>query len=48
MKRALYAGGIIILAFLLALLLKINPIDCLVTMIAFWVLLDRLEKEDEK
>ena len=48
MKRALYAGGIIILAILLALLLKINHIDFLVTMIAFWVLLDRLEKEDEK
>ena len=48
MKKDLYAGGMIILVILLAFLLKINYIDCLVTMIAFWVLLGRLEKEDKK
>ena len=48
MKKDLYAGGLILLVILLAFLLKINYIDCLVLMIAFWVLLDRLEKEDEK
>lgn len=48
MKKALYAGGLILLVILLAFLLKINYIDCLVAMIAFWVLLGRLEKEDEK
>lgn len=48
MKKALYAGGTIIIIALLAFLLNINHIDCLVTMIAFLVLLDRLEKEDEK
>jgi len=48
MKKTLYAGGIIILVILLTLLLKINYVDVLVTLIAYWVLLDRLEKEDEK
>lgn len=48
MKKTLYAGGMILLVILLAFLLKINYIDCLVTMIAFWVLLGRLENEDEK
>lgn len=48
MKNVLCAGGLILLIILLAFLLKINYIDCLVTMIAFWVLLGRLEKEDEQ
>lgn len=48
MKNVLCAGGLILLITLLAFLLKINYIDCLVTMIAFWMLLDRLEKEDEQ
>lgn len=48
MKKALYAGGIIILVILLTLLLKINYVDILVTMTAYWVLLGRFEKEDEK
>lgn len=48
MKKGLYAGGLILLVILLAFLLKINYIDCLVTMIAFWVLLGRLEKEEEE
>lgn len=48
MKKVLYAGGLILLVILLAFLLKINYIDCLVTMIAFWVLLGRLEKEEEE
>jgi len=35
MKKALHAGGMIFLVILLAFLLKMNYIDCLVTMIAF-------------
>lgn len=48
MKKVLYAGGLILLVILLTFLLKINYIDFLVTMIAFWVLLDRLENEEKK
>ena len=48
MKKVLCAGGLILIVILLAFLLKINYIDCLVTMIAFWVLLGRLEKEEKK
>ena len=48
MNKVLCAGGLIILIILLAFLLKINYIDCLVTMIAFWVLLGRLEKEEKE
>lgn len=48
MKKALIAGAFVLLIFLLALLLKMHPQDCLITMIAYWVFLDRLEKEDEK
>ena len=48
MKKALIAGAIILFISLLAALLKIRPTDCLITMIAYWVFLDRLEREDKK
>ena len=48
MKKVLCAGGLILLVILLSFLLNINYIDCLVTMIAFWVLLGRLEKEEDE
>lgn len=48
MKNALYAAGTVTLVILLAFLLKVNHIDCLVTLIAYCVLSDRLEKENER
>lgn len=48
MKSILLSGGTIALVFLLAFLLKINPHDLLITLIAIWVLSDRIEKEDEE
>lgn len=48
MKKALLAGGLCLLMCLLAVLLKVRPSDVMITMVAYWVLLDRLEKEDKK
>ena len=48
MKKAIIAGLLVLFVFLLAILLKIDPECALITMIAYWVLLDRLEREDEK
>ena len=44
----LLSGGIISLVFLLAFLLKMNPYDLLITLIAIWVLSEHIEKIDEK
>ena len=48
MKKAIIAGTFVLFVFLLAILLKIDTERVLITMIAYWVLLDRLEKEDRK
>lgn len=48
MKKALLAAGVCILSCLVAIIMKVRPSDVLTTMIAYWVLLDRLEKEDEE
>ena len=48
MKKAIIAGTFVLFVFLLAILLKIDPERALITMIAYWVFLDRLEREDEK
>ena len=48
MKKAIIAGLLVLVIFLVALLVKIDPHDALITMIAYWVFLDRLEREDEE
>ncbi len=47
MKKAIIAAVLVLLLFLLAILFKIDPERVLVTMIAYWVFLDRLESEDK-
>jgi len=48
MKKAIIAAVLVLLVFLLSVLLKVDPSRTLITMIAYWVFLDRLEREEEK
>lgn len=48
MKKAIIAAVLVLLVFLLSILVKIDPSRTLITMIAYWVFLDRLEREDER
>ena len=48
MKKALLAAALCLLMCLLAVLMKVRPSDVMITMIAYWVFLDRLEKDDKK
>ena len=46
MKKAIIAAVIVLLIFLLSILLKVDPARKLITMIAYWVFLDRLERDN--
>ena len=48
MKKAIVPGVIVLSIFLAAILVRVDPELVLITMIAYWVFLDRLEREDEK
>lgn len=48
MKKAIVSGIIVLSIFLAAKLVRVDPELVLITMIAYWVFLDRLEREDEK
>ena len=48
MKKAIISAVLVLLVFLLSILVKIDPSRTLITMIAYWVFLDRLEREDER
>ena len=48
MKKAIIAAVLVLLVFLLSALIKVDPSRTLITMIAYWVFLDRLEREEEK
>lgn len=48
MKKAIIAAVLVLLVFLLSILVKIDPSRTLITMIAYWVFLDRLEREYER
>ena len=47
MKKAITAAIIIVLIFLVSILLKVDPTRTLITMMAYWIFLDRLEKGDD-
>ena len=46
MKNAITAAIIVVLIFLVSILFKVNPTQSLITMIAYWIFLDRLERGD--
>lgn len=48
MKKAIKAASFVLGSALLAKWLKLDPAFFLIVMIAFWVFMGRLEKEDEK
>ena len=48
MKKAIIAASLVLGFVLLAIWLKLDPAFLLIVMIAFWVFMGRLEKEDEK
>lgn len=48
MKKALLSALIVIVLYLASVLLKIDPSRTLITMMAYWLFMDHLEKEDEK
>ena len=48
MKKSILSAAIVLLLMLIARLFKVDPMSALITMMAYWVFLDRLEKEDEK
>ena len=47
MKKAITAAIIVVLIFLASILLKVDPTRTLITMMAYWIVLDRLEKGDD-
>ena len=47
MKKAIIAAVIVLLIFLLSILLQVDPSRTLITMIAYWVFLDRLERDND-
>ena len=48
MKNPIIASAICVVIFILAHLIGCRPTDALITMIAYFVMLDRLEKQDEE
>lgn len=48
MKKAFIAAAYILLIFLLAICLKADTSLALITMIAYWVFLDRIERENKQ
>lgn len=46
MKKALISGIIVLSIVLVAELFKIDPEYMLITIMAYWIFLDRLEKEE--
>ena len=48
MKKAIITASLILGLVLLAIWLKIDQEFLLIVMIAFWVFMGRLEKDDEK
>ena len=47
MKKAITAAIIVVLIFLASILLKVDPTRTLITMMAYWMFLDRLEKDGD-
>jgi hypothetical protein len=47
MKKAILSAILVLLIVLLSLLVKIDPTRALITMVAYWVFLDHLEREDK-
>ena len=47
MKKAITAAIIVVLIFLVSILLKVDPERSLITMMAYWMFLDRLEKDGD-
>ena len=48
MKKALLSALIVIFLYLASVLLKIDPSRTLITIMAYWLFMDHLEKEDEE
>ena len=47
MKKAIIAAVYVLLAFLLSILFKVDPLRTLIIMIAYFVILDRLERDND-
>lgn len=47
MKKAIMAAVIVVLVYLVSLLFKVDPTRTLITMMAYWMFLDRLEKDGD-